>query len=62
MNSVPVVVHRCLPSDGQQVIMRSGGREEILGRAHSDTELIMFLEAAGVIEAENALDDPNLVD
>ncbi|MFD7094051.1 hypothetical protein [Streptomyces xanthophaeus] len=62
MESVPVVVHRCRPSGGRQVIMHREGREEILGLAHSDRDLIMFLEAVGVIEAENVLDDPQLVE
>ncbi len=42
--------------------MHCEGREEILGLAHSDRGLIMFLEAVGVIEPENVLDGPQLVE
>ncbi|MFD9420923.1 hypothetical protein ACFWC9_40620 [Streptomyces goshikiensis] len=55
MDSVPVVVHRCHPGGGRQVIMHREGREEILGLAHSDRDLTVFLEAVGVIESEKTL-------
>ncbi|MFD3719813.1 hypothetical protein [Streptomyces sp. NPDC058674] len=42
--------------------MHRDGREEVLGLAHSDHDLIVFLEAAGVIEPANVLDDPQLVE
>ncbi|MFD9419766.1 hypothetical protein ACFWC9_34420 [Streptomyces goshikiensis] len=42
--------------------MHREGREEILGLAHSDRDLIMFLEAVGVIEPENVLNDPQLLE
>ncbi|MFD3533394.1 hypothetical protein [Streptomyces sp. NPDC058664] len=62
MRSAPIVVHRCNPSGGRQVTMHRDGREEVLGLAHSDHDLIVFLEAAGVIEPANVLDDPQLVE
>jgi hypothetical protein len=55
----PVVVHESSrPSGGRRVTRRRGGREETLGFAHSDHDLIVFLEAAGVADPEAALDDP----
>lgn len=62
MDSAPVVVHRGRPSGGRQVTLHRDGREEVLGVAHSDHELIALLEAAGVVEPDNVLDDPQLVE
>ncbi|MFF3247401.1 hypothetical protein ACFYWY_27610 [Streptomyces sp. NPDC002870] len=38
------------------------GRDEILGLAHSDHDLIVFLEATGVLDAERVIDDPTWVE
>jgi hypothetical protein len=38
--------------------VHSGGRDEILGTAFSDHDLVVFLEGAGVAELEAVLDDP----
>jgi hypothetical protein len=35
----PIVVHRPSPTGGRRVSMRRGGRDEILGLAHSDHDL-----------------------
>ncbi|MFG2557804.1 hypothetical protein [Streptomyces sp. NPDC048496] len=37
-------------------------RGEILGLAYSDRDLVVFLEGAGVLAPELALDDPGLVE
>lgn len=58
VEGVPVVVHRPSASDGRLVTVRRHGRERILGLAHSDQDLIVFLEAAGVVDPESILDDP----
>ncbi|WP_338498907.1 hypothetical protein [Streptomyces sp. SJL17-4] len=34
------------------------GHDEILGLAHSDHALIVFLEATGVLDPETVVDDP----
>ncbi|MEV6781685.1 hypothetical protein [Streptomyces sp. NPDC051098] len=38
------------------------GRDEILGLAHSDHDLVVFLEAAGVMDPEQVLEDPRWVE
>jgi len=38
------------------------GRDEILGLAHSDHDLVVFLEAAGVSDPDKVLDDPRWVE
>ncbi|MET8538727.1 hypothetical protein ABZV67_45560 [Streptomyces sp. NPDC005065] len=53
-----LVVHRLSASGGRLVTLRRHGRERILGLAHSDHDLIVFLEAAGVVDPESVLDDP----
>ncbi|MFF3404224.1 hypothetical protein ACFYW6_37900 [Streptomyces sp. NPDC002659] len=62
MDNVPVVVHGPSPSGGRRVTMRCGGREEILGLAHSDHDLVVFLEAAGIPDPDAALDDSRCVE
>ncbi|WP_406396826.1 hypothetical protein [Streptomyces uncialis] len=49
MESAPIVVHR-------------HGRDEILGLAFSDHDLVVFLEAAGITDPELVLDDPGWVE
>ncbi|MGW0314706.1 hypothetical protein [Streptomyces flavidovirens] len=41
--------------------MSRNGRDEILGLAHSDHDLMVFLEAAGVLDPEKVIDDPRWV-
>ncbi|MGW4291177.1 hypothetical protein ACWEIK_30080 [Streptomyces sp. NPDC004673] len=38
------------------------GRDEVLGTAHSDHDVIVFLEAAGVVDPESVLNDPQWVE
>ncbi|MFD6891123.1 hypothetical protein [Streptomyces sp. NPDC059957] len=61
MNTAPIVVHPVSLSGGRQVTMRRRGREDVLGVAYSDYDLVVFLEAAGVVSPDNVLDDPQLV-
>lgn len=56
--SAPFVVHRLSPSGGRRVTMRRNERDEILGLAHSDHDLIVFLEQTGILDPEPLLDDP----
>ncbi|NUK02345.1 hypothetical protein HRW23_25955 [Streptomyces lunaelactis] len=41
--------------------VRRHGRNEILGLAHSDHDLVVFLEAAGILDPERITDDPQWV-
>ncbi|MFF5933165.1 hypothetical protein [Streptomyces sp. NPDC012508] len=61
MSSAPIVVHRPSLSGGRRVTVHSHGRDEILGTAYSDHDLVVFLEGAGVAEPE-AMDDPQWVE
>ncbi|MDQ0585395.1 hypothetical protein QF030_007573 [Streptomyces rishiriensis] len=38
------------------------GRDEILGVAYSDQDLIVFLEGAGIHDPDAVLDDPRWVE
>ncbi|MEV5204219.1 hypothetical protein [Streptomyces sp. NPDC053720] len=62
MRSAPIVVHRPSLSGGRRVTVNRHGRDEILGLAHSDHDLVVFLETAGVLDAEQILDDPHWVE
>ncbi|MFD7678465.1 hypothetical protein [Streptomyces sp. NPDC060187] len=61
MSSAPVVVHRLSISGGRRVSVHRHGRDEILGTAYSDHDLVVFLEAAGIADADAVLDDPRWV-
>ncbi|WP_435885016.1 hypothetical protein [Streptomyces cyaneofuscatus] len=61
MTSAPIVVHRPSLSGGRKVTVHSSGRDEILGTAYSDHDLVVFLEGAGVGDPEAILDDPQWV-
>ncbi|MYS71522.1 hypothetical protein GTY88_13970 [Streptomyces sp. SID5926] len=62
MTSAPIVVHRPFPSGGRRVTVHNSGRDEILGTACSDHDLVVFLEGVGVAEPEAILDDPQWVE
>lgn len=62
MGGAPIVVHRPSASGGWRVTVYRHGRDEILGLAFSDHDLVVFLEAAGVIDPEMVLDDPHWVE
>ncbi|MCX4672960.1 hypothetical protein OG453_41055 [Streptomyces sp. NBC_01381] len=52
--SAPTVVHPPAGSGGRRVTVR----EEILGLAHSDRDVVEFLPRGGAPDAEEPLDDP----
>ncbi|MFF8262569.1 hypothetical protein [Streptomyces virginiae] len=62
MRSAPIVVHRPSHSGGRRVSMNRHGRDQILGLAHSDHDLIVFLQAAGIHDPGGILDDPRWVE
>ncbi|MGW0538097.1 hypothetical protein [Streptomyces sp. NPDC003032] len=62
MSSAPIVVHRPSDSGGRRVTVHHSGRDEILGTAYNDHDLIVFLEGAGVAEPEAIWDDPQWVE
>ncbi|MEV6162285.1 hypothetical protein AB0L71_10200 [Streptomyces sp. NPDC052052] len=62
MTSAPIVVHRPSISGGRRVTVRSHGRDEILGTAYSDRDLVVFLDGAGIADPEAILDDPQWVE
>ncbi|MEU0370617.1 hypothetical protein ABZ070_10190 [Streptomyces sp. NPDC006283] len=62
MNGAPIVVHRLSPSGGRRVTVRRGERDEILGLAHNDYDVVVFLEQAGILDPEPLLDDPTWVE
>jgi hypothetical protein len=43
-----IVVGRPCASGGRMVFLRRGGQENVLGLAHSDHDLVVFLEAVGI--------------
>ncbi|MFD6172425.1 hypothetical protein [Streptomyces coeruleorubidus] len=62
MSSAPIVVHPPSRTGGRRVTLHSGAREEILGTAYSDHDLVVFLEGAGVQDADSILDDDRWVE
>ncbi|WP_309030883.1 hypothetical protein [Streptomyces alfalfae] len=62
MSSAPIVVHRPSRTGGRRVTVHRNGRNEILGTAFSDHDLVVFLESAGVSDLESVLDQPRWVE
>ncbi|MEU5700710.1 hypothetical protein [Streptomyces aurantiacus] len=62
MEHAMIVVHRPSAGGGRRVSVHRDGRAEILGLAHSDHDLIVFLEAAGLSYPAELLDDPSWVE
>ncbi|MEU4173286.1 hypothetical protein AB0F46_41415 [Streptomyces sp. NPDC026665] len=62
MGNAPVVVHRPSNTGGRKVTLRSQGHNATLGTAHSDHDLVVFLGAAGITDADDVLDDPQMID
>ncbi|MGW7468446.1 hypothetical protein ACWGJT_28250 [Streptomyces xantholiticus] len=58
----PIVVHRPSLSGGRRVTVHSQGRDEILGTAYSDHDLVVFLEAGGILDPDRVIDDPSWVE
>lgn len=42
--------------------MHRQGRDEVLGTAYSDHDLVVFLEGAGIADPEAIMDDPQWVE
>jgi hypothetical protein len=57
-----LVVHRPSPRGGRQVTVHRHGRDEVLGTAYSDHDLVVFLEAAGIADPDAVLDQPQWVE
>ncbi|MFE0456314.1 hypothetical protein ACFW2D_34535 [Streptomyces sp. NPDC058914] len=62
MGAAPIAVHRPSRSGGRRVSAHLHGRDEILGTAYSDHDLVVFLEAAGIDDPVDILDDPQWVE
>lgn len=62
MSNAPIAVHHLSDTGGRRVSVHRHGRDEILGLAHSDHDVIVFLEAAGITDPETVLDDPQWVE
>ncbi|WP_327687220.1 hypothetical protein [Streptomyces sp. NBC_00467] len=62
MSSAPIVVHPPSAGGGRRVTLHRHGRDEILGLAHSDHDLVVFLEAAGILDPAQVLDDPRWIE
>ncbi|MET9895634.1 hypothetical protein ABZZ47_36640 [Streptomyces sp. NPDC006465] len=62
MASTPIVVHAPSRTGGRRVTVHSHGRDEILGTAYSDHDMVVFLEAAGIDDPEGILDDPRWIE
>ncbi|MGW0301168.1 hypothetical protein ACWDYK_31355 [Streptomyces anthocyanicus] len=60
-DEAPIVVERPCWSGGRRVTCRRSGLERVLGVAHSDHDLVVFLEAAGLQDPDEVLDDPQWV-
>ncbi|WEO93090.1 hypothetical protein A6P39_002845 [Streptomyces sp. FXJ1.172] len=62
MASAPIIVHRPAGTGGRRVTVHRQGRDEILGIADSDHDLVVFLEGAAIADPEAILDDPQWVE
>ncbi|MCX5355755.1 hypothetical protein [Streptomyces mirabilis] len=62
MTSAPIVVHPPSRTAGRRVSVHSQGRDEILGTAYSDHDLVVFLEGAGIQDPDSILDDERWIE
>ncbi|MDX3322478.1 hypothetical protein PV415_36885 [Streptomyces sp. ME03-5684b] len=62
MSGAPIVVHRPSLSGGRRVTVHCHGRDEILGTAYSDHDLVVFLEDAGIDDPDAVVDDRRWVE
>ncbi|GCB51365.1 hypothetical protein [Streptomyces sp. NL15-2K] len=62
MTSAPIIVHRPVGTGGRRVTVHRQGRDEVLGTAYSDHDLVVFLEGAGIADPEAIMDDPQWVE
>ncbi|MFE9976613.1 hypothetical protein ACFYRD_39440 [Streptomyces hirsutus] len=61
MTAAPVVVHQPFRTGGRRATAHCRGRDEMLGTACSDHDLVVVLQAAGVDDPEVVLDAPRWV-
>ncbi|MFE2537278.1 hypothetical protein [Streptomyces sp. NPDC059371] len=57
MTDAPIVVHRPSRTGGRRVTVHRHGRDEILGTAYSDHDLVVFLGDVGIADPDAVLDD-----
>jgi hypothetical protein len=57
-----IVVYRTSSSGGRRATVHNRGRDESLGTAYSDRDLVALLEEAGVAKPEAIWDDPRWVE
>ncbi|MEU4490167.1 hypothetical protein AB0H94_35750 [Streptomyces purpurascens] len=62
MSSASIVVHPLSDTGGRSVTVHTQGRDEILGTAYSDHDLVVFLERAGIHDADSILDDDQWIE
>ncbi|MEU0059643.1 hypothetical protein [Streptomyces sp. NPDC006334] len=62
MSSAPIVVHPPTRTGGRRVTVHSKGRDQVLGTAFSDHDLMVFLESAGVQDPDSILDDDRRIE
>ncbi|WP_030963670.1 hypothetical protein [Streptomyces sp. NRRL S-378] len=52
MEQAPILVHRISPSGGRRVVIRICGVDTVLGVAHSDQDLIEFLQRLDIPDCD----------
>ncbi|WSU55785.1 hypothetical protein OG254_01005 [Streptomyces sp. NBC_01092] len=62
MSRAPIIVHPPSLTGGRTVTLHILGTDEILGTAHSDHDLVVFLEAAGIHDPDSILDDDRWIE
>ncbi|MFD4948924.1 hypothetical protein ACFVYE_25540 [Streptomyces sp. NPDC058239] len=61
MATPPITIHAPTPSGARPVTVHVNSRDERLGLAHSDHDLIVFLADAGLADPERILGNPAVV-
>ncbi|MFD4761161.1 hypothetical protein ACFWOJ_20440 [Streptomyces sp. NPDC058439] len=61
MATPPITIHAPTPSGGRLVTVHINSRDEKLGMAHSDRDLVVFLADAGPANPELILNNPAVV-
>ncbi|MDQ0828241.1 hypothetical protein QF032_000085 [Streptomyces achromogenes] len=62
VSSASIVVHPPSSTGGRRVSVHWRGRDETLGAAFSDHDLVVFLEGAGVQNPDSILDDDRWIE
>ncbi|MDX2731082.1 MULTISPECIES: hypothetical protein [Streptomyces] len=61
MATPPITIHAPTPSGARPVTVHVNNRDERLGLAHSDNDLIVFLADAGLADPKRILDNRAVV-